>query len=130
MKLRVLLPTHVLIEAEATSVTAEGGDGAFTLKERHIDFTSALVPGILAYRDEAGEERFLAVDRGVLVKVGDEVLVSVGRGAVGDDLGSLQRTVEEDYAQVSEREKQTLTAMSKLEAGFVRRFMELREHGF
>lgn len=130
MKLRVSLPTHVLVEDEASAVTACGGGGHFTVLPRHIDCASALEPGILEWRDARGLEHFAALDAGVLVKVGDEVSVAATRGARGGDLGELRRKVEEEYRAADERARQALTAMGKLEAGFVRRFMELQEHGF
>ncbi len=38
--------------------------------------TSPLVPGIISYVTTDGEERFLALDEGVLIKQGDQVYVS------------------------------------------------------
>lgn len=124
MKLKVLLPTEVLLVEEVSKVTAGGANGSFCLLPRHVDFVSVLVPGLLSYEDEAGKEHFLAVDEGVLVKAGSEVLVSVRR-AVGDaPLETLQRRVKEQYEKVDEREQNTRTALARIEANFVRRFLE------
>ena len=51
MKLMVLLPTEVLIDEEARKITAEAQNGSFCLLPRHIDFVTALVPGILSFED-------------------------------------------------------------------------------
>ncbi|MFP4055677.1 MAG: F0F1 ATP synthase subunit epsilon [Candidatus Brocadiia bacterium] len=125
MKLRVLLPTQVLVDQEVGKVTAEAEDGSFCLLPRHIDFVAALVPGLLSFETPGGGEVFLAVDEGTLVKAGDEVLVSTRRAARGEDLGSLQRTVDEQFRAVDERERAVRGAAAKLEADLVRRFMEL-----
>jgi F-type H+-transporting ATPase subunit epsilon len=129
MRLKVLLPNEVLVDEEASEVVAEGGEGHFALEPRHIDYVSALVPGILSFLDASGREVFLAVDQGALVKIGDEVLVSCRRAVRGGDLGSLRRTVEETFRRLDDREKEARTAMAKIEAGFVRRFLDLARHG-
>ena len=129
MRLKVLLPTEILIDEEVTKVIAEAENGSFCLLPRHIDFLSALVPGILSFVTPEGIEEFAAVDEGILVKVGQEVLVSTGRGVRSSELGKLKQMVAEEFLVRSEREKKALSAGARLEADIVRRFMELGEHG-
>jgi F-type H+-transporting ATPase subunit epsilon len=129
MNLKVLLPTEVFIDREVTKVVAEAENGSFCLLPRHIDCVAALVPGLLFYTTEAGQEVFLAVDEGILVKCGVEVLVSTRHAVQGPDLGTLQRTIDEQFRVLDEKEKMARTAVAKLEADLVRRFMELYEHG-
>ncbi len=126
MKLRIFLPTRILLETEAVSVNAAGLTGSFGLRPHHIDYIAALTPGLLSYRPEIeAAERFVAVDRGILVKQGDEVRVSV-RNAVADaPLEELSEVVEQRFAELDERERQVQTAVARLEADFLRRFMEL-----
>ncbi len=76
MKLKILIPTIVLVDREVTKVIAEAENGNFCLLPHHIDFVAALVPGILSFTTEGGEEIFVAVDEGILVKCNQEVLVS------------------------------------------------------
>lgn len=125
MVLKVLLPKQVLVEEQVRKVIAEGRDGSFCLLPRHIDFVSALVPGLLEYETAVGEEIYLAVDEGVLVKCGAEVLVSTRNAVQGNNLGQLQALIREQFAELDEREKQTRSALAKIEADFIRRFMEL-----
>jgi len=129
MRLKVLLPTEILIDAEVTKVIAEAENGSFCLLPRHIDFVAVLVPGILSFMTPEGKEEFAAVDEGILVKVGQEVLVSTGRGVRSSELGRLKQMVAEEFQVRSEREKKALSAGARLEADIVRRFMELGEHG-
>ena len=126
MQLKVLLPTRVLVDEQVTKVTAEAEDGSFCLLPRHVDFVAALVPGLLSFETPEGSEEFLAADEGMLVKCGPEVLVSTRRAVRGADLGALQRTVEQQFRVLDEREKAARTAAAKLEANVVRRFMELK----
>ncbi len=37
MRLKVLLPTKVLVDEPVTKISAQDGTGAFTLLPRHID---------------------------------------------------------------------------------------------
>ena len=129
MRLKILLPTEVLLDQEVGKVLAEGDNGWFCLLPNHQGFVSALVPGILLYTLPDGTERVLAVDEGLLVKCGPEVLVSVREAVQGTNLGSLQRAVEEQFARLDEQEKKARAAAAKLELDLVRRFVQLREYG-
>jgi F-type H+-transporting ATPase subunit epsilon len=124
MRLKVLLPTQILIDEPASKVVAEDENGFFALLPRHIDFISALVPGLLSYVAEDGQEHFLAVDEGILVKAGPDVLVSTRHAVRGGDLGELRRTVDEQYYELDEHERQVRSSMARLEADLVRRFVE------
>lgn len=129
MKLKVLLPARVLLDATATKVVAEAADGSRGLLPRHVDYVAALVPGILAYTSQDGEEHFVGVDEGVLVKRGDEVLVSVRRAVEGRDLGTIREQVEREFMDTGERDRAARSVMARLEAGFVKRFLEASGHG-
>ncbi len=126
MHLKILLPTEVLLEEEVAKVTAEAQNGSFTLLPAHIDFVAALVPGLLSFETKEEKEVFLAVDEGVLVKVGQDVSVSTRKAVRGPDLGRLRKTVEEQFKMLDDREKTTRSAMAKIEASFVRRFLEIQ----
>ncbi len=125
MKLKVLLPTTIFLDEEVTKVIAEAENGSFCLLPRHIDFVTALVPGILSFESAHGQEEFLAVDEGILVKRGEDVLVSTKNAIRGADLKVLQQTVEKQFLFLDDREKMTRSALAKLEANIVRLFVEL-----
>ncbi len=126
MKLRVLTPSRIVVDAKVTKVTAEAVNGSFCLLPKHVDFVAGLVPGILQYETEAREEKFLGVSEGVLVKTGSETLVSTGNAVEGPDLGAITDRIREELSVLDERERKARTAASKLEADLVRRFMENR----
>ena len=128
MKLKVLLPTEVLVDAEVRKVSVEAEDGALTLLGRAADQATALVPGVLTYESADGAEHFLAVAEGVMLKCGDEVLVSTRKAARGEALGQLRETVETQFLELDEREQSARISLNKIEATFVHRFIEL-EHG-
>ena len=127
MQLRVMLPTRILLDQPVMKVIAEDARGSFCLLPRHVDIVSALVPGLLSFTTPAGQEEFLALDEGTLVKVGQDVLVSTMNAVHGAGLGSLREMVTNRFESLDERERRSRSALARLEADFVRRFIGLQE---
>ena len=126
MRLRILLPTKIILADEAVvKVTADGVHGNFAILPRHVDVLAALIPGLLSFQRVGGGERFAAVDGGLLVKHGSDVLVPTRRAVIGDDLEKLRSTLEREFLSEDERERHARSAMARLEADFIRRLMEL-----
>ncbi|MDZ7691076.1 MAG: F0F1 ATP synthase subunit epsilon [Balneolaceae bacterium] len=126
MTLQIWTPEQQVLKAKTDKIIAEAVNGFFCLMPRHIDFLAELVPGILSYTLE-GEESFLAVDRGILVKCGHEVMVSSRNVIVGESLEKLQQQVQEEFQKAEQKEQEISIAMNQLEADFIRRFVEMRE---
>ena len=55
MRLRVLLPTELLLDEQAEKIVTEAENGSFCMLPRHVDFVAALVPGILVVTLHGGE---------------------------------------------------------------------------
>lgn len=129
MNLKILLPFRVFADRTGVlRIVAEATGGSFGLLPHRLDCVAALVPGILMYETVAEGEVFLAVDEGVLVKSGADVLVSVHRALVGNDLLQLRDAVKEDFLKLDDDERGVRAVMAKLESGFLRRFAAL-QHG-
>jgi len=123
MNLKILLPFKVFAEKAGVSrIVAETHAGSFGLLPHRRDCVAALEPGILIYETEANGEVFVAVDGGVLVKTGPDVLVSVRRAMGGADLGQLRQAVEKEFLALDEHEQNVRSVLAKLETGFLRRF--------
>jgi F-type H+-transporting ATPase subunit epsilon len=123
MNLKVLLPFRVFVEKTGVSqIVAETRNGSFGLLPRRLDCVAPLVPGLLVFESSAEGEVFVAVDEGVLVKTGPDVLVSVRRAMLGTDLQQLRATVQQEYLTLDEQEQNLRSVMAKLESGFLRRF--------
>ncbi len=56
LKLKVFIITKLLLNCEITKVIAEAENGHFCLFLHHLDFVAALVPGILRFAIDTGEE--------------------------------------------------------------------------
>ena len=125
-RLRVLLPERVELDQWAGKIVAEGQHGSFALLERHRDWVEVLVPGLLCFTDLDGQESFLAVDGGLLVKVGKAVTVSTPQ-AVRGELGDLERAVRDRFGQLDRKQRQAQRALEKMRTDFVRRYTELEQ---
>jgi F-type H+-transporting ATPase subunit epsilon len=125
MQLKILLPSRVFGEiGDVARIVAEARGGSFGILPHRLDCVAALAPGILTYATEEKGDVYVAVDEGVLVKIGAEVLVSVRYAVGGTDLGQLRQAVEREFLSLDDREKSVRAAVAKLESGLIRRFAE------
>ena len=127
MKLTILLPGRTLVDREIAKVVAEAPNGAFCLLPRHVDFTTAIAAGIVTFTTLEGEERFVAVDDGVLVTHGDAVHLATPNAVMGADLGRLNERVAEQFDRRDQGQHRAQRAMNRIEAGFVRRFLDIQQ---
>jgi F-type H+-transporting ATPase subunit epsilon len=126
MNLKVLLPFQIFAENTGVSrIVAETCGGSFGILPHRLDCVAALAPGILTYETEADGEVFVAVDEGVLVKSGQDVLVSVRRALGGADLGQLREAVEREFLALDEREQGVRSVLAKMETDLIRRMASL-----
>jgi F-type H+-transporting ATPase subunit epsilon len=125
MTLKVLLPFRIFAEAAGVSrVVAETRDGSFGILPHRLDCVAALAPGILTYETETDGEVYVAVDEGVVVKTGLEILVSVRNAIGGTDLSRLREAVEREFLTLDDVERSVRSLMARMESGFIRRFAE------
>ena len=126
MLLKILLPSKVFAEEEKVlRIIAESQDGSFGILPRRLDCVSTLVPGILTYQTAEQGEVFIAVDEGLLVKNGTEVLVSVRRAIGGVPLEQLRALVKSEFLSLDEQESELKMVLNKLESGFLKQFSDL-----
>jgi F-type H+-transporting ATPase subunit epsilon len=127
MNLKILLPFEVFVEKTGVKrIVAHSLEGSFGLLPQRLDCTAALAPGILTYETDAEGEVYLAVDQGVLVKAGANVLVSVRNAIGGTDLDKLHEAVKREFLNIDQQEKNVRSVLAKMESGFVHRLMELQ----
>ena len=125
MSLKVLLPFQIFADKTGVSrIVAETREGSFGLLPHRLDCVAALAPGILTYQLGAQAEVYMAVDEGVLVKTGLDVLISVRNAIGGTDLGQLHAAVEREFLHLNEREQSVRSVMAKMESDFISRLAE------
>lgn len=126
MHLKIMMPEQIIADLKVDKIIAEAQNGFFCLKPRHVDFTSALRTGILYYYEEE-KEYLTAIDRGILVKCGAEVLVSALNAIKGDNLTVLEEQVRQKFSRAEEAEEASLAALKNLEAELVQYFVDLEK---
>lgn len=129
MQLKVIIPTHILLDQPVHKVIAEAENGSFCLLPNHIDLLMALSPGILVLETLEGDEQYVAVNEGILIKCGDLVRVSTRYAVKGNDLNRLQQVTEQQFQAIDEQEQRSRSALGQLEANLARHFMQLQEQG-
>lgn len=128
MHLKVLLPFKIFAEKTGVSrIIAETDEGSFGLLPHRLDCVAALVPGILIYEDETDGEVYVAIDQGVLIKTGFNVIISVRNAIGGTDLSQLHDTVEREFLKLNEREESVRAVLAKMESGLIRRLGEFHD---
>jgi F-type H+-transporting ATPase subunit epsilon len=126
MHLKVLLPFGVLADKTGVArIVAPTREGCFGLLPRRLDCVAALVPGILVYQCDAQPEAYVAVDEGVLVKSGQEVLISVRRAVAGGDLGQLRAAVAREFLELDAQERGLRASLVKIESNLISRLAAL-----
>lgn len=120
MNLKILLPYKVFADKmKVKRIVMETYEGYFGVLPQRLDCVAALTSGIFTYETDDGQVHYLALEEGVLVKAGLQVLVSVRNAIGGSDLGKLRQSVEKDFKEIGEKEKKVKSAMEKLESSFI-----------
>jgi F-type H+-transporting ATPase subunit epsilon len=128
MDLKILLPYRIFAEIKnVSSIVAETSEGSFGLLPQRLDCVAAIVPSIFTYETESKSIHYLAVDEGVLIKAGSQVLVSVRNAFGGTDLGKLHESVEKEFVKLDDSERDIRSVMAKLESGFIYSLEKIRK---
>lgn len=128
MNLKILLPYKIFADVKHVSrIVLETGEGSYGMWPHRLDCVAALVPGIFTYETEADGVQYLAMDEGVLVKAGDEVMVSVRNAIGGANLGKLRESVEKEFMILDDNERKIRSVMAKLESGFMYNLEKFRK---
>jgi F-type H+-transporting ATPase subunit epsilon len=121
MNLKILLPFQVFADLrDVSNVVAETTAGSVGFMPHRLDCVAALVPGILYYQSAADGDVYLGVDEGVLVKTGQDLLVSVRNALAGADLGRLRQAVDKDFLRLDAQEKEQRASAAKMEGQLAR----------
>jgi len=127
MNLKILLPFQIFAEkTDVSSIVAETSNGSLGLLPHRLDCAAVLTPGILIYITEAEGEVFLAIDEGVLVKIGMNVLISVRNAIGGKNLVQLREAVEREFMNQNLQEQNINSVMSVIESDFINRIKEFQ----
>lgn len=126
MQLTVCSPLGTVLQIKVLKVTFETLNGFYTLMPKHVDFVAAMNPNIVRYTDENNAESYVACHRGIVVKKGQNVTMSVQNAMLSQSLENLTDVIQNDFKENEERRKELNLAMARLELGLVRGFSKLK----
>ncbi len=128
MDLKILLPYRIFAEIKnVISIVAETSEGSFGLLPQRLDCVAAIVPSIFTYETDSQTVHYLAVDEGIMIKAGSDVLVSVHNAFGGNDLGKLHESVEKEFKKLDDSERDIRSTMAKIESGFLYNLEKFRK---
>ena len=128
MNLKILLPFKVFATLQnVKQIVAETSGGQYGFLPQRLDCVAALVPGILMYESAEAGIKYIAVDKGILVKEGENVTVSVRNAIGGTDLGKLHESVEKEFKELDDNEKNVRAVMTKMESSFMLRLQKFQQ---
>jgi len=127
MSLKVLIPFGVFAQINdvAKIILNTRECGSVCLLPHRLDCVAALSAGLLAYEEEGKNTNYLALDDGVMVKTGTDVLVSSRNAFRGANLATLHELVKKQFLDLSEDEQKSRLTSTKLESVLLSRLVEL-----
>jgi F-type H+-transporting ATPase subunit epsilon len=126
MQVKILLPHRVFAQlTDVSSLVIDTPKGSFGILPNRLDCITPLVPGILTYQTITQDSHYIAVDEGILVKTGKQVMISVRRAIRGNTLDELKRTVELEFLNLDQQQQELRSVLAKLESGFLKQFSAL-----
>jgi len=129
MKLTIFTPIGIVLQSKISKITAETMNGYYTLLPRHVDMAASIDTNIITYITEDKQERYVACHRGIIVKKGENVTITVQNAVVGENLDDLIKVIKFDFKQNEELRKELNTAMARLEMGVIRGLEKLHKGG-
>jgi F-type H+-transporting ATPase subunit epsilon len=131
MSLKILLPYKVFTQVhQVERIVAMTHQGSLGILPHRLDCVASLSAGILVFEVENKEEVYIAVNEGVLVKTGLNVLVSVRNAMSGLGLEELRTAVENEFLQLNEQEQMLRSVLMKMETGLIHRMASFKHDAF
>lgn len=125
MKLTVFTPLGTVLKTKIRKVTVETLGGYYTLLPKHVDIAAAMRASIVAYTTDDNVDKYVACHRGIVVKKGENVTLTVQNAVVGDTLDELSDVINREFKKDDENRKELNSAMARLELGIIRGFGQL-----
>jgi F-type H+-transporting ATPase subunit epsilon len=127
VQLKIIVPSGVFANiADVERIVVMTRAGSFGLLPHRMDCVAVVPPGLFAYSTAASDTVLLAVDTGMLIKTGANVVLCVRRAIAGGDLGRLRQAVARELKQLGDKESSDLKTLAHLETGLIRELVKLQ----
>ena len=121
-------PERVTVRATVKEVIVPGADGVFTVRAGHTPLLTTLAPGVLAARDEAGQETFYAVNGGFAEVKSDTVSILADAFEPGQDIDLVRAQAAQERAQTRLQKPAEDTDVERAERALARSFARISAH--
>lgn len=101
INLKIFSPSEIFVEEQIKKLTVKDKNGLITILPRHIDFVTSFSTHILTYINIEDQKFFVAVNNGILTKVGRNINISVFNALTSDNLEDLKRQSKENLSNFS-----------------------------
>lgn len=125
MKLSIFLPFCKLLEIDnVTKIQFETKTGNYGILPNRLDFTAAVIPGILYY-ESSNQDHWIAIDEGIVIKANEDIMVSVHDAVEADTLEELESVIEKEFLLLDKNEQLIRISIAKLEGNYFQRLKEM-----
>lgn len=101
INLKVYTPAKLFLSETINSITIQGREGNFTILPRHVDYITSFGDSIIIYKTLDNTLAYLAVNQGVLVKIGRELELSVFSAEQANSLEELKIKIKDLNEKIS-----------------------------
>ena len=120
IELEILAPDRVVLRTRVVSLQAGDASGRFGLKTGHEDFLTVLVPCVVRFHGENGEEGFGAVDGGVLLLEEGRISIVTRDAVIAERLDQVTDAAAAMLKARKQKEQAARSGFAELETTLVR----------
>ena len=113
--LKIYSPIEMLLDEEVKKLIFQGKEGYVTILPNHIDYVSSFESNIMSYVDKNDNQKFIALNSGILVKYSNKVRLTAYKAIIGDSLKDLKTKVNEITEKEDDIEKEINKNLKQLE---------------
>ena len=119
-RLRILPALRPFYDGPCESVTVPAEDGDMQFLPNHNKFVSAVIPGILRFREPGGQNQAVMVNNGIVRVTGDDVLGLVDYAIWPHEFDEERARREYDEAMEAVRQEQSIQEYKLAQANLAR----------
>lgn len=119
-RLRILAADHKVFEGECESLVLPLYDGQYGIKAHHGNMISAVVPGLLSYREPEGENKNVYVSAGLIKVEDNDVLILVDSAEVPEEIDARRAEHAAEEAKKLIQRKRNITEIRMARAHLAR----------
>jgi len=124
LDLEIIAPDRVIARLRVVAFQAEDASGRFGIRPGHENLLTVLVPCVVRFRAEDGQESFAAIDGGVLLLEGGRISVATRDAVVAERLDEVADKAAAMLFARKDKEQAARAGFGELESSLLR---ELRQ---